>query len=155
MKRTLIAVLLGWAGGYRFYKKQWLLGVVYLLTFGLFGIGWIVDIIQAVKADFGAKKPIILTCEIRGGFAESKKNPSIKRRDILSPLPVGSPLILERDYYEGKPFFLVCTPDGLDIGAVPSEINAMIQKDRPNAKLSAELVDKNDIDHAIMRLTIE
>lgn len=155
MKRTLIAVLLGWLGGYRFYKKQWLLGVVYLLTFGLFGIGWIVDIVQAVKADLGDKKPIILTCEIRGGFAECKKNPKLKRRDILAPLPVGSPLILESDYYEGKPFFLVCTTDKIDIGAVPSEINAMIRKDKPNAKLSAELIDKKDLEHAYMKLTIE
>ncbi|AOZ96997.1 exonuclease domain-containing protein [Butyrivibrio hungatei] len=45
----IIACLLGWAGGYRFYKKQYGLGVLYLLTFGLLGIGWIVDIITAAK----------------------------------------------------------------------------------------------------------
>ena len=41
----LFAIFLGWCGGYRFYKKQFLLGIIYLFTFGLFGIGWIVDII--------------------------------------------------------------------------------------------------------------
>ena len=46
---TIIAIFLGWAGGYRFYKKQYLLGVIYFFTFGLFGIGWIVDIIQSLK----------------------------------------------------------------------------------------------------------
>lgn len=155
MKRTIIAVLLGWLGGYRFYKKQYLLGFVYLLTFGLFGIGWIVDIIQAVQADLKDKKPIVLMCEIKGGFAECKKNPKIKRKDILAALPVGSPLILESDYYEGKPFFLVCTQDNMDIGSIPREINGMIRNEYPNAKLSAVLANKDDLECAQMTLTIE
>lgn len=49
MSGLLIAIFLGWLGGYRFYKKQTGLGVVYLLTGGLFGIGWLVDIIIAAK----------------------------------------------------------------------------------------------------------
>lgn len=49
MKKIVIAALLGWAGGYRFYKKQYSIGVLYLFTVGLFGIGWILDIISAVR----------------------------------------------------------------------------------------------------------
>lgn len=45
---VLIAIFLGWCGGYRFYKKQYALGFVYLFTCGIFCIGWIVDIIAAV-----------------------------------------------------------------------------------------------------------
>lgn len=46
---TIIAITLGWAGGYRFYRKQYGLGVLYLFTFGLFGIGWFVDIFASLK----------------------------------------------------------------------------------------------------------
>lgn len=48
MAGIFLAVFLGWAGGYRFYKKQKGLGFLYLLTFGLFGIGWLVDVIVAI-----------------------------------------------------------------------------------------------------------
>ena len=55
MNGIIIAIVLGWAGGYRFYKKQYILGILYLFTLGLFGIGWLVDIICAFS---DSKKPI-------------------------------------------------------------------------------------------------
>ena len=45
----LLTVFLGWAGYYRFYKKQFGLGLLYLFTGGLFGIGWFLDICAAFK----------------------------------------------------------------------------------------------------------
>lgn len=45
----LLAIFLGWCGGYRFYKRQLGFGILYLCTFGLFGIGWIVDILSAIN----------------------------------------------------------------------------------------------------------
>ena len=41
----LLCVFLGWFGVHKFYEGKILFGIVYLFTFGLFGIGWIVDII--------------------------------------------------------------------------------------------------------------
>lgn len=49
MEGILLAILLGWAGGYRFYKKQYLLGVIYLLSCGLCGVGWIIDIFCSIS----------------------------------------------------------------------------------------------------------
>ena len=49
MAGLFLGVFLGWAGGYRFYKKQYGLGFLYLFTFGLCGIGWIIDAIKAVR----------------------------------------------------------------------------------------------------------
>tara|TARA_B100001093_G_scaffold169000_2_gene161711 strand:+ start:46662 stop:47060 length:399 start_codon:yes stop_codon:yes gene_type:complete len=40
----LLWFFLGLFGGHRFYLGQAQFGVVYLLTFGLFGIGWIYDL---------------------------------------------------------------------------------------------------------------
>lgn len=39
----LLCLFLGFLGAHRFYFKQWKVGVIYFLTVGLFGIGWIVD----------------------------------------------------------------------------------------------------------------
>jgi TM2 domain-containing membrane protein YozV len=42
----LLAVFLGWLGAHRFYMRFWFTGVIYLCTFGLLGIGWILDVIR-------------------------------------------------------------------------------------------------------------
>ena len=49
MEDFLITIFLGWAGVHKFMKKKTGMGVLYLLTFGLFGIGWVMDIIVAAK----------------------------------------------------------------------------------------------------------
>ncbi len=40
-----LCVLLGWLGAHKFYEGKAGMGVLYLITLGLFGIGWIVDVI--------------------------------------------------------------------------------------------------------------
>lgn len=45
----LLTIFLGWMGAHRFYRKQYGIGLLYLLTIGLFCIGWIVDICIAIK----------------------------------------------------------------------------------------------------------
>lgn len=44
-----LTLFFGWSGYYRFYKDQIVLGFVYLLTFGLFGLGWIYDIFASCE----------------------------------------------------------------------------------------------------------
>ena len=155
MAGLIIAIFLGWCGGYRFYKKQTTLGIIYLLTFGVFGIGWIIDIISAVK-ELQADSNIITSTEtIMGAFAECKKDPSKKRVEVLQRLVVGNRLNLEIDYYEGKPYYIVVDPiTGLDIGSLAAESSATIRRQCPNAKLSAELIDKN-IDYPKIKLFVE
>ena len=155
MKRSLIAIFLGWAGGYRFYKRQWLWGFIYLCTFGVFGLGWLLDIILAISADIKYNKPLVIECDIRGGFAESKKYPQIKRRDFLTKLQPGTPLRLEESTYHGKPFFLICDPDGHDLGAMPSEINEMLRRDYQGAKVTAYLTRIEDPTQGYMKLTVK
>lgn len=41
----VLCICLGWCGGHKFYEGKIGMGILYLLTLGLFGIGWIVDII--------------------------------------------------------------------------------------------------------------
>ncbi len=44
----LVTFFLGGLGIHRFLKKYWLSGIVYLCTGGLFGIGWIIDLIFVI-----------------------------------------------------------------------------------------------------------
>ena len=45
----LLTIFLGFLGVYRFIKKQYGMGAIYLFTFGLCGFGWVYDIFCAVK----------------------------------------------------------------------------------------------------------
>lgn len=40
-----LCLFLGFFGAHKFYEGKILFGVIYIFTFGLFGIGWIVDLI--------------------------------------------------------------------------------------------------------------
>ncbi len=155
MTGLIIAIFLGWAGGYRFYKRQPVLGVIYLLTLGIFGIGWLVDVIVALMAFLSSKQPhsYNIDCQIMGSWAECRKNPDIKRWDIQQTLALGTPLTLETAYYNGDPFYLVCAPNGMDLGALPKDVSFDLKRNHQNARLSATLthIDK---EAPMIRLTV-
>lgn len=49
MTHLLLTIFLGWTGYARFRKGQIGLGVLWFFTVGCFTVGWIIDIIDAVK----------------------------------------------------------------------------------------------------------
>ena len=51
----ILAILVGWAGIHRFYAGKVGTGILYLLTFGFLGIGWIIDIIMVATGSFTDK----------------------------------------------------------------------------------------------------
>jgi TM2 domain/zinc-ribbon domain len=48
----VLCVLLGFLGVHRFYVDRIGSGVVWLLTGGVFGIGWLIDIVRIAAGDF-------------------------------------------------------------------------------------------------------
>lgn len=48
----LLCLLLGWLGVHRYYTGHILLGLIYTLTWGVFGIGWIVDLIRIAIGNY-------------------------------------------------------------------------------------------------------
>ena len=52
----IITILLGFFGVHKFIQKEYKMGIIYLFTGGLFGIGWIIDIIKALKDFFEVNK---------------------------------------------------------------------------------------------------
>ncbi|WP_295765562.1 DUF4236 domain-containing protein [uncultured Holdemanella sp.] len=49
-KMMLATIFFGWLGVQRYASGQILLGIIYTFTFGLFGIGWIHDIVKEIKS---------------------------------------------------------------------------------------------------------
>ena len=49
-KMMLATIFFGWLGVQRYASGQILLGIIYTFTFGLFGIGWIYDIVKEIKS---------------------------------------------------------------------------------------------------------
>ena len=45
----ILCILLGSVGIHRFYMKNYGMGLLYMCTLGLFGIGWLVDIFRLIK----------------------------------------------------------------------------------------------------------
>lgn len=42
----LLCYLFGYLGVHKFYEKKTRMGILYLFTFGLFGVGWVIDLIS-------------------------------------------------------------------------------------------------------------
>ena len=48
----LLCIFLGGIGAHRFYVRKNGSGILYLFTFGLFGIGWFIDLILILVGNF-------------------------------------------------------------------------------------------------------
>ena len=57
MANLIITIFFGWSGYARFRKGQAGLGVLWLFTGGCFAVGWIIDIVDAVKEMNGSNTP--------------------------------------------------------------------------------------------------
>lgn len=49
MGKFLVTLFLGWSGIHKFMEKKTNMGLIYLFTFGVFGVGWFIDIISAFR----------------------------------------------------------------------------------------------------------
>ena len=155
MTGLLIAIFTGWLGGYRFYKKQFVWGIVYLFTGGLFLIGWIVDIFQALKAMRSQAKPFTTEIEIKGSFAECERDPSIKRWSVVNGLELGTELGVVVARFENAPYLQLVAPCGLDIGAFPSDMSKTILRNYSILGVKAKLIDKTDPEHPHAQISVK
>lgn len=53
---ALLCFFLGWLGIHRFYEGKIIIGILYILTLGFFGIGWLMDLLIIVGGDAVDKK---------------------------------------------------------------------------------------------------
>jgi hypothetical protein len=52
-----VTIFFGWSGAHRFMAGQPGIGILYLLTFGLFALGWLFDVFSAVRTQAGKASP--------------------------------------------------------------------------------------------------
>ena len=61
MATLILCIFLGYFGVHRFYTGKIGTGIIYLFTAGIFGIGWIVDIITIAVGSYrdGNNRPLV------------------------------------------------------------------------------------------------
>lgn len=160
MTKFLITLFLGWAGVHKFMEKKTGIGVLYLFTFGLFGIGWIVDILKAI-ANFKNESPstqapplsyrdnkastLIFSKEflIVGDKYECRKNPKKMRSDVNKKMKLDCPVYVEKYLYHGEPaYMIVDSKSKLDLGVLSKGAASWLTDYYSNGKTEAVLVDK-------------
>lgn len=147
MKYFLITLFLGEFGIHRFMKRKYITGAIWLCTFGLFGIGWLVDTIVAfmnIKTEKQSieqhsntfsggegvqtsNKQFIKSFDtvIVGTFAKSSKYPDEKREDQIFRIKKNAKLDLEFWRYKGDPAYYVCDC-GTDVGCIRAGLAKII-----------------------------
>lgn len=56
----ILCLFLGWAGAHRFYVRKYFTGILWLVTLGLFFVGWFVDSIMILAKAFKTKDGLYL-----------------------------------------------------------------------------------------------
>lgn len=69
-KELLFCICLGWCGGHKFYRKNFVTGFLYFITVGYFCIGWIADIVKLTKELESMKR------------TDDKKDTLLKNQDV-------------------------------------------------------------------------
>lgn len=173
MKEFLITLFLGEFGVHRFMKKQYLIGVIYLCTLGVFGIGWLIDTVIALSKvvkgettgndeqkakkseNFGEGgtngKQLIKSFDtvIVGTFANSSKYPDEQREDAIKALRKGQELELEFWKYKGDPAYYVCDLNGVDVGNIRAGLAKILYEEYRECTFNVTAIeltmdDRND-----------
>lgn len=92
MSKFLVTLFLGWAGVHKFMEKKTGMGVLYLCTFGLFGIGWLIDIIISARnlKQFDVKpvsQYVNTTAQVAGTYYKKNEISSIMSGNRMYSLP--------------------------------------------------------------------
>ena len=67
----------------------------------------------------------------------------------------GDRVLLETAFYEGTPFYLAVDANtGLDIGALPSELNKYLKLNNVDPGRMSAILTKRDLDNPEIQLTI-
>ena len=176
MKDFAITLFFGWLGIHKFTQKKYGLGKLYLLTLGLFGIGWGIDTILAFvrmvngkrqvpamlsntlptgKAQAPSKKLIeSFNTIIVGTFATCDLDPDTDREEIVLSFKANSALYLKYWEYKGEPAYYVCY-HGIDAGNIPATLAKTLYEKYSDCEFivtlqgEAEYNDRNDLTQKI------
>ncbi|MCI8409803.1 MAG: TM2 domain-containing protein [Lachnospiraceae bacterium] len=138
-KGILIAIFLGELGGYRFYRHQYFLGIIYLFTCGLFMLGYLYDIYAALTYDcnkYSTKEnsTVIDTIHTKvvGVSFECDHGTFDDRQEAIEALSYRrkkNALALQYFEYKGEPaFYVVMNSDNTDIGCLKANLSSELTR---------------------------
>ena len=156
MGTFLITLFLGWAGVHKFIEGKMGIGLLYLFTFGLFGIGWLIDIIIVLtqintssKSVNSASNDMRLVFSndfmIVGAQFECRKNKKKKRYSVIEKMRPGMTVNIEKYSYKGSPAYMIVDPkSNLDLGVLSQGAADWINRDYPNSKIVGTLSERHN-----------
>lgn len=154
MKDFAITLCLGWLGVHRFMQKKYGTGILWLCTFGLFGIGWIADIIVAFTKLSANKNKMqeqkqqklrlvkTLHTQIVGTFADCDLDSEQYREDLILTIKKNQQLSLQYWEYNGEPAYYVMHPSGVDVGCLPKDISKNIYENYKECEFEVIVNDR-------------
>lgn len=143
----LLCLFLGWLGAHRFYRKQPLIGILYLFTLGIAGVGWFIDTVILLVELVKSRSTLPITQPILNHEAatfqstvkqdhkpEQRENllenripvavlslTNLKKYNHVELIEVGHQLEIEEDFSEnGDPFYLFSS-GGFKLGEAEEE----------------------------------
>lgn len=124
----VITLFFGYLGVHKFMEKKIGMGVLYLFTCGLFGIGWMIDVIKSFIAIFSNddnnvsfSSSDVQYTKLRGVTKDCLYVEGLNRQTALENLPAATSIHIEQAPGTGTPILLVVTSDGIDIGEISYE----------------------------------
>jgi hypothetical protein len=135
-------------------KKKYATGVLWLLTFGVFGIGWIADTVIAFKNISktenneqifgGGTRSFVKSFDtvIVGTFADCDLEKGEKREDWLAPVKPKWKLGLQYWEYKGKPAYYVLHPSGVDIGNLRAGLAEILHNEYSDCEFEVTAIKK-------------
>jgi hypothetical protein len=140
MANLIITIFFGWSGYARFRKGQAGLGVLWLFTGGCLLVGWIIDIVDAVKEMNGTSTPKAVSVDTSDENAVKnfhtkiagvtyKNDDGSDRQLYIKNLKVGQSLVLKHTPSSEYPNAVaVFTEDGKQLGYLKESVAAeMVQ----------------------------
>lgn len=165
MKDFIVTLLFGWLGVHKFMQKKYGLGILYLCTLGLFGIGWLIDTIKAFiqmtngrqqapaaqnqnvfsGGGYGASgKQLIKSFDtvIVGTFAKCDLDPESKREDLIFCVKPNWELSLKYWEYKKNPAYYVLHPNGADLGNIREGLAKILHDEYSDCEFKVYAIKK-------------
>lgn len=148
----VLCLFLGYLGIHKFYEGKIGLGVLYLFTFGLFGIGWLIDICISLKNLINSSSnknsnststSSYRTWVIRATGVTFNNEDGSSRQNLISSLNVGELVKLSPYKYKEEDAIYILNSKNKILGNIPVEYATEITN-----KLHSNIIEKTIVEEA-------